>query len=108
MWDARVSDAERAERIRQEQERARSRARLRDIRRRQAGNPLVAVYGAGPAGLTCKTCVQLVRVSYQDKAYYKCTLRGYSHGSGTDQRVGWTASGRYEAREGEIERVEVW
>ncbi|WIG60519.1 MAG: hypothetical protein OJF49_003267 [Ktedonobacterales bacterium] len=106
MWaSVSATDAERAATLR---ERDRERAREREKARRHVGNPLLPVYGVGPVGATCKTCVQLVRVEYHDKTYYKCTLRGYSHGTATDQRVGWSACGRYVCREGDVRTQEVW
>jgi hypothetical protein len=43
--------------------------------------------GSGPAGETCGTCSNLVRVRYHDKGYLKCGLVVWSHGPGTDIRL---------------------
>ena len=108
MWEQAWEQAE----VLSEAEWQRGRARDREQARRRAGNPLLEVYGAGPDGALCKSCMHLVRVRYHDRTYYKCELRGYSHGRGTDQRVGWPACGRYVRREGgesgDVRRVEVW
>lgn len=63
------------------------------------GNPLIAVYGAGPAGATCGTCVHLYIMRYHDYRYFKCDLRGTTHGPGTDMRKSWPACGRYQEKE---------
>ena len=43
--------------------------------------------GSGPAGETCGTCANLVRVRYHDKQYFKCGLVTMTHGPGTDIRL---------------------
>jgi len=72
-------------------------------RRRRAttkfhGNPLVLLYGVTPEK-QCKTCKHLTG-HRRARTYYKCLLRGVTHGPGTDHRVGWPACGRYETAEG--------
>jgi len=63
-------------------------------------NPCLAVYGAGPEGAKCGTCVHLVK-AYYSKVYYKCDLRELSHSATTDHRVRWPACGKYEEGEGQ-------
>lgn len=63
-----------------------------------AGNPCVSVYGAGPEGATCKTCVHLLGI-HRSKTYYKCRQRPITGGPGTDHRVNWPACSRYEENE---------
>ena len=61
-------------------------------------NPMVVQFGKGPEEEKCKTCTHLY---YRDwgKRYYKCELRGDTHGPGTDHRVNYHACRMYE-REG--------
>lgn len=58
-------------------------------------NPLIPVYGPGPEGAKCKTCVHLVVQSFA-RNYYKCDLRRMSASAATDHRVNWPACGQYE------------
>ena len=58
-------------------------------------NPCVRKYGAGPAGEKCKTCARLIQRDHHDARYYKCELRGDTHGRATDHRVGWNACAYY-------------
>jgi hypothetical protein len=58
-------------------------------------NPLLAVYGPGPDGATCRTCVHLMRLAHHDRTYRKCALRSVTHGAATDHRAGWPACGRF-------------
>ena len=63
----------------------------------EAINPCVRVFGRGPEGVTCKTCVHLF--SHRTaRRFYKCDLRAFTHGPGSDHRVGWPACGKYEAK----------
>jgi hypothetical protein len=57
-------------------------------------NPLVAIYGPGPEGAKCKTCASLTYHTCS-KRYYKCTLRGITHGPKTDHLVNWPACAKY-------------
>lgn len=57
-------------------------------------NPCIALYGNGPEGVKCGTCVHLYVKRYANK-YYKCGLRT-SGGLATDHRVNWPACGKYE------------
>jgi len=59
-------------------------------------NPCIAVYGPGPDGARCKTCAHLDGHPGAGRIYWKCLLRAYSHGPGTDHRVNWPACGRWE------------
>ena len=58
-------------------------------------NPRVDVWGRGPEGAKCRTCVHLV-VHERARRYYKCLKRGVTFGPGTDHRVNWPACGKYE------------
>lgn len=58
-------------------------------------NPCVRLWGPGPEGAKCKTCVHLFGRRY-GKTYYKCDLRRDSACAATDHRVGWRACGKYE------------
>jgi hypothetical protein len=60
-------------------------------------NPCMRLYGPGPEGAKCKTCALLFCHS-RSKRYYKCSLRGCTHGPGTDHRVNWPACSKYEPK----------
>ncbi len=57
-------------------------------------NPCLALYGHGPAGARCKQCKLLFR-HLMGKMYFKCELRGFTRGAGTDHRANWPACGRF-------------
>jgi hypothetical protein len=59
-------------------------------------NPMLAIYGAGPAEAICRDCTHL-RVKEWAGRYYKCVWRGNTNGPGTDHRVRWPACGKFEA-----------
>ena len=59
-------------------------------------NPCISVYGPGPDGARCKTCAHLDSHPGAGRIYWKCLLRAYSHGPGTDHRVNWPACGKWE------------
>ena len=59
-------------------------------------NPCVRKFGAGPAGVTCRTCALLITHDYHDKRYFKCHMRGDTKSEATDHRVGWRACRYYE------------
>jgi hypothetical protein len=62
-------------------------------------NPCVRLYGYGPEGERCKTCAKLW--SHRTaRTYYKCELREFTRGPGSDHRVGWAACAKYERRKG--------
>ena len=61
-------------------------------------NPCVKVFGYGPEGAICKTCVYLYYHQFT-KRYYKCKLRPSTHGPATDHRVGYRACRKYERKE---------
>jgi hypothetical protein len=63
-------------------------------------------HGAGPVGLTCRTCTCLVRhkVAGAQKythgdLYHKCQHFGVNKSSTTDWRAGWPACGLYHTEE---------
>jgi len=64
--------------------------------RKSKVNPCVIVFGAGPDGKQCGTCAHFVRGRHHDAVYFKCRLRGLTHGPGTDHRVRWPACVKYE------------
>jgi len=57
-------------------------------------NPCVRVYGPGPENEICKHC-RLLYPHHMAKTYYKCELREFTHGPGTDHRVNWPACARF-------------
>lgn len=59
-------------------------------------NPLLRVYGPGPEGARCGSCVHLFRVGGVAGRYYKCDLRRNSAGPASDHRVRWPACARFE------------
>jgi hypothetical protein len=63
------------------------------------GNPCIALYGEGPAGCCCKSCMHLVSHRPGKRRFYKCALRKITHGPGSDHRVGWPACAKYEETE---------
>jgi hypothetical protein len=58
-------------------------------------NPMVRLFGPGPAGTLCKTCVHLRR-HRQANVWHKCDLRINTGGRATDHRSRWPACGKYE------------
>jgi len=74
--------------------------RERAARRRQtlAGNRLIAQFGPGPDGATCGGCTHLMRKEYHTQEYFKCAMRGVSHGSATDYRLKWAACRLFQPR----------
>jgi len=58
----------------------------------------VRLFGLGPEGEKCKTCALLTYSPYEDRRYYKCTLRHMSRCAATDHRVGWRACAKWEAQ----------
>lgn len=60
-------------------------------------NPCIRLYGVGPEGVKCKTCKHLFAHT-MGKRWYKCDLRNFTHGPGSDHRVNWPACARYEER----------
>lgn len=64
--------------------------------RAATSNPLLAVYGPGPDGAKCGTCVHIFAWGDVAGRYYKCELRRVSRSVVTDHRVRWPACGRYE------------
>jgi hypothetical protein len=57
-------------------------------------NPMVRMFGP-LEGKTCKTCKKLF-ARRMSKTWYKCEIRGDTHGPGTDHRVNWNACKQYE------------
>jgi hypothetical protein len=57
-------------------------------------NPMVRRFGPGPEGAVCRDCRWLHAFEYS-RVYYKCELRGISHGPATDHRVRWPACGQF-------------
>lgn len=64
--------------------------------RRAEDHEMRLVYGPGPDGKRCKTCVHLIRKIWGDKRYLKCAYRIHINGPGTDHRAGWLACSKYE------------
>ena len=59
-------------------------------------NPCVRVFGPGPEGAKCKTCVHLTYHWSAGTRYYKCRQRKMTMGAATDHRLRWDACGKYE------------
>lgn len=57
-------------------------------------NPCVGLYGKGPEGKRCKHCRLLTGHRFS-RTYYKCQLRGDTHGPATDHRVNWDACSKF-------------
>lgn len=67
---------------------------------RDALNPCVQRWGAGPAGATCRECAHLRSVT-EARTYYKCEERAdLSHSAATDQHLAWPACARFTPRAG--------
>lgn len=63
-------------------------------------NPLIAIYGDGPAGTTCKNCTYHYFRMYS-KNYPKCAIRstGAKHdGASTDHSSRLPACGKFEVK----------
>jgi hypothetical protein len=67
----------------------------KSIKKSTTSNPMVAVYGPGPEGAQCRSCVHIHGLQYA-KTYYKCDRRQLTHGRRTDHYVNWPACGQYE------------
>lgn len=63
--------------------------------KKNKSNPCIDVYGKGPEGTRCKTCVHLYAKSYAN-TYYKCGLRKNTNGPGSDHKVNFTTCGKYQ------------
>lgn len=61
-------------------------------------NPMVVKYGKGPEGEKCKNCEHLYFRQY-NRRFYKCRLRGDTHGPGTDHQVGHHACSFFKERQ---------
>lgn len=70
---------------------------LEKAQRVEKANPLIPIYGSGPNGATCRTCIHLFQVPGVAGHYLKCDLRRNTSGPGTDHRAKWLACGKYEA-----------
>jgi hypothetical protein len=72
-------------------ERAAEQAGFQKVLESNGKNPCLALYGHGQAGVRCKEC----RLLFRHSRYFKCELRGFTHGPGTDHRANWPACGRF-------------
>ena len=45
---------------------------------------MIAKYGRDPQGRECNDCEQLIEAPGKTRMYYKCLVRGVTHGKGTD------------------------
>jgi len=59
------------------------------------------LYGWGPEGAKCGSCVHLRDDFHHNKKYFKCELAGYTRGPATDWRKKWRACGKYEEKTNE-------
>ena len=69
-------------------------------------NPCVGLFGKGPEGKRCKTCLSLRQYGlHRSKRWYKCLLRRDPRnpdklgGPKTDHRVRWNACAKYTEEE---------
>jgi hypothetical protein len=70
-------------------------AEIREWKKKQLkANPLLRVFGTTP-GEKCMDCIHLY-AHRCSKTYYKCDLRPFTFGPGTDHRVRWPACGKFE------------
>jgi hypothetical protein len=60
-------------------------------------NPCVRLHGLDPQARKCKDCALLL-CNRMSKNYYKCELRGVTHGAATDHKVNWPACAKFEER----------
>lgn len=61
-------------------------------------NPCVRLYGKGPEGKTCKDCALLWCHGRATHRFYKCKLRTFTHGPGSDHKVRWNACAKFEPK----------
>lgn len=59
-------------------------------------NPQLRIFGRGPAGVTCKGCVHLVRHGNGNKSFLKCSKVNITSGPATDHFASWEACGKFE------------
>jgi hypothetical protein len=64
---------------------------------KQGLNPCIKAYGPGPAGVVCRDCAHFF-AHQRAKKYFKCDLRGFTHGPGTDHKALWPTCGKFEKR----------
>lgn len=64
----------------------------------KAVNPCVRLYGLAEPAAKCKDCRLFIRHE-MSKTYFKCELRGITHGPATDHRANWPACGRFQQTE---------
>lgn len=71
---------------------------IEEVQRRDRirANPMIPIYGEGPEGTTCASCVHLVLQGGTSGRYLKCELRRNTRGPATDHRARWPACGKYE------------
>lgn len=69
---------------------------VEQAQRIEPGNPLLRIYGPGPVGATCRTCVHLYALPGVQGHYLKCDLRRLTHGPSSDHRAKWQACAKYE------------
>ena len=63
-------------------------------------NPCLTMWGAGPDGAICKTCVHLYGTG-NNKKFFKCAMRGKpTSGPATDHYANWPACAKFQ-KEGE-------
>lgn len=59
-------------------------------------NPMVRTFGLYPKRNVCKECRHFIRFQPGKNIYFKCELRGVTHGPGTDHRAKWDACAKFE------------
>jgi len=72
-------------------------------------NPMVQKYGFhdGPNAVEgkvtkCGTCELFISIRPGANKYFKCRLRGVTHGTGTDHRVSYDACAHYKPKPEEV------
>jgi hypothetical protein len=58
-------------------------------------NPCISKYGPGPEDKTCNECANLVG-HRRTKVYWKCKLRPFTSGPGSDHKRAWPACAKFE------------
>ena len=68
-----------------------------EVKREEMINPCVYVHGLGPEGEKCKHCAHLWK-NQRAQTYFKCELRVFTNGPGSDHRANWPACAKFVAR----------
>ena len=58
------------------------------------------LFGPGPDGAKCRTCVHLQAHQPGNRVFWKCGLRTFTRGAKSDHRVRWKACAKYQPAAG--------